>query len=493
MQFNLFYILICNNLSFMIFIKNGGSMSTVANVGLQIRSLNTSCLSRVINCVCSNTTTAKTVKVAALIIGVALYASVCFIPMSASLTIALACVSMALAAASAYSLIISAVSSRSNIFGSDFNTEQPGIFGSNIIGSDFNTEQPGVIRGATLYTTFADVRARPAYYLDLVTQNFNGLPARVRLINGAEQHALGDGIRKEFLSKLIEYLIVPASDQERPTIRLNEEKFPMLESGDNRQTYKNLGMLYSLIDQENACEDRTFQTGPLFHERFFEIVKKVAIGNTEDDLRIAAARGIVAADEGRNPIWLPLILERGSEQALQDYVRDLNLKNPDSPITIEDARDHLQTAKENMDAVVNAARAFYDGATSAFQFKIKSTADSANLARNIQGEPISADALLGALNYFSDQIPQNYQTWIREKISSSDEKWRMRFVSAITGCRALPPNKIIIIRAANAQNQANCRFELHTCFSSIDVVLGLGKDAFLEGLEGVLGDGYNIL
>jgi len=448
-------------------------MSTIAAVSSQNRSQNTSCLSRVFNCVCSNSTTAKTVKIAALIIGVALIATVCTIPMSVTLAAALVYVGLAAVIFSAYSLAISSIISSSR------NPSSSSMF------SIFR-QQPGVIQGGTLYTTFADVRARPAHYLNLITQSADAFPNSIRLINGAEGRAYdASGISREFLSTLIRYL----TESETPTVSLDDTLFPKLEAGESDQPYERLGMLYSIIDDKNTWSRREYKTGALFNPGFFEIVKKVAMGSSDDELRIEAVRQMSAAGGGLTGIMAPLILERGSEEALQNYVANANRIPHADQITIEDARQTLQETQEYVDKFVNAARAFYRGATPDFQDKIRRTAHSANLAREIQGEPITAQGVENALVFTG--ICADYQTWLREKIRSSDEAWRMKFVSVITGYRSLSPSTRINIRPAVQMNQAAGIYEIHTCFSSIELLTGLGKDDFLLGLDGALDASYN--
>jgi hypothetical protein len=445
-------------------------MSTVANVSSQHRSQNTSCLSRVFNCVCSNTTTAKTVKVAALIIGVALMATACAIPMSVTLGTALAYVGLVAIVASAYSLIISAILSNRNPSTSSF----------------FNRQPVGVISGGTLHTTFADVKARPAYYLNLITRSADAFRGRVSLTNGAEGQAIdAHGISREFISTLIRYL----TESDTPTISLDETKFPKLEAGESEQPYERLGMLYSIIDQKNTFSTSNFQTGALFNPSFFEIVKKVAMDSSDDELREEVVRQTGAAGGGIAGILAPLILQRGSEEALENYVAASNRIPHVDQITIEDARQTLQETKECVDKYVKAARAFYRGATTDFQDKIRLTADSANLARSIQGEPITARGVENALVFLG--ISADYQTWLREKIQGSDDAWRMKFVSVITGYRSLSASTRINIRAAGQMNQAAGIYEIHTCWSSIELLTGLEKEDFLRGLDAVLDASYN--
>ena len=66
---------------------------------------------------------------------------------------------------------------------------------------------------------------------------------------------------------------------------------------------------------------------------------------------------------------------------------------------------------------------------------------------------------------------------------------RLQFVKVITGNEVLSAGLKIQVGKCW---RGGGRFEIHTCFNSLDVPTDVPKEAFLEALDAILGEGYNI-
>ncbi|MCX6991416.1 MAG: hypothetical protein NTX49_10225 [Chlamydiae bacterium] len=415
----------------------------INNASLPNRNQNVSCLQGCRNWGQNNPTTVKILGVVGLILGIALVVS-SSVALPAGIVMA-----GSLYIAGAISIIASSVLLASSL----------GTF-----------PQIGNLSSGNLYTTFQDVRARPDYYLALVTRSDSAFPTRVTLANNPRTLDLG-GVTKEFITKLMKYLA------ESPSIALSETGFPRQINEQTRATYQKLGMFYSILDKQNTSRMRdNFVTGTLFHAGFFQILQKVALQETVEELRKEATRQISAAS---GQAWSPLILEPENRRALEAYAAALGQ-------TTEEA---LTSTHEQVDEFINAAKSFYNGTTAAFKEKIRLT-DPAVLAREIQGEPISKEGLIAALMNVCYPDAQCFE-WIKEKIRVSDQEWRTMFVSVITGNGALTPGTKIRIQYTSEHHTPGT-FEIHTCFNSLAVPRGLENGLFLQSLDAVLVDGYNI-
>ena len=222
-------------------------------------------------------------------------------------------------------------------------------------------------------------------------------------------------------------------------------------------------------------------TGTVFHPGFFQIVHKVGVGASQEDLRKEAARQIIAAaPDGEKPSWSAVILDPENREKLEAYAAILGC-------TPEEAQDYLASTEELMDQVVNAARAFYIGALPAFQAKIR-VIDPSALALQVQGEPISKEGLIAALRKGLELSEERF-AWVREKIEGSDDEWRKKFVKVITGNEVLSPDMKITIGACW---RGDGKFEIQTCFNSLHVPSDVPKELFLGALDHILVEGYNI-
>ena len=331
-----------------------------------------------------------------------------------------------------------------------------------------------------LYTSFADVKENPKKYLEIVSKQF---PRRVILEDSPRTIDLG-GVTKEFISILMQSLL------EKSAFPTTETGFPKLiaqidpKNGqpqlnqESRAIYQRLGKFYSLLDEKNKDRTDKFVTGTVFHQGFFQIVRKVGAGAAPEDLRKEAAKQIIDA-ESEEPSWAAVILDPKDPEKLEAYAVALGC-NP------QEAKEYLASTEELIDQVVAAARAFYEGARPQFQAKIKDT-DPLVLAHTVQGKPISKESVLGALSRKPELSEERYQ-WVLDKIETSDEAWRKKFVKAITGNEVLSPGMKIQIGACW---RGEGKFEIHTCFNSLDIPTNVKKTDLLAALDNVLDEGYN--
>ncbi|MCX6990747.1 MAG: DUF4116 domain-containing protein [Chlamydiae bacterium] len=331
-----------------------------------------------------------------------------------------------------------------------------------------------------LYTTFAEVKENPTRYLELVTTQF---PRRVVLLDSPGTIDLG-GVTKEFISTLMKSLLektaFPITETGFPKQipRINPETSKPEVNEESRAIYQRLGKFYSLLDQKNTDRTDKFVTGTVFHPGFFQIVKKVGAGATPADLRKEAAQQIIAA-ESEKPSWAAVILDPENRVELEAYAAALGC-------TPAEAQEYLASTEALIDQVVAAARSFYEGVTPAFRIKIQCT-DPLVLAHMVQGEPISKVSLLAALSRRPELSEERY-SWVLDKIETSDEAWRKKFVKAITGNEVLSPGMKISIGACW---RGGGRFEIHTCFNSLDIPTDVENADLLAALDSVLDEGYN--
>ena len=313
--------------------------------------------------------------------------------------------------------------------------------------------QPGALVAipiGSFVTTLDSVNSDPKAHLKTICED--GFPRRVVLSDNPSAIDLG-GVTKQFISTLMKAL--------RPKILLTEAGLPQNERADDSHSnykllYTQLGRFYALMDARN--EDRTdkFVTGPLFHPRFFTIVKTIATESSLENRRREVAKQVLEVDSRNLSAQLVLGLSLRSN-ALASYRIAMDCKEG----------KELETAQAEVDSFIEAAQNFYDGATGAFQTKIRDS-DPTLLARILQGAPASQEALLAAIEKDA-RLPEERFRWIQEKIRSSDEPWRIRFVKAITGNEVLSPGIRILI---GASWRGPGVFELHTCFNSLDVPRG---------------------
>ena len=300
-------------------------------------------------------------------------------------------------------------------------------------------------------TTLDSVNRDPEEHLKTIHED--GFPRRVVLLDNLRAVDLG-GVSKQFISTLMKAL--------RPKLLLTEAGLPQNERSDDsypryKTLYMQLGRFYALMDVRN--EDRTdkFVTGALLHPSFFTIVKTIATESSLENRRREVAKQVLAT----NPESIASQLVLGSAittDALQAYREGIGCNEG----------EELETAQAEIDSFIEAAQNFYDGATESFQSKIRHS-DPTLLARILQGEPASQEALLAAIEKDA-RLPEERFRWIQEKIQTSDEPWRIRFVKAITGNEVLSPGIRIQIGACWRGPGV---FELHTCFNSLDVSTGV--------------------
>ena len=300
-------------------------------------------------------------------------------------------------------------------------------------------------------TTLDSVNSDPEEHLKTICEG--GFPRRVVLSDNPNAVDLG-GVTKQFISTLMKAL--------RPKLLLTEAGLPQNERADDsypryKTLYMQLGRFYALMDVRNAHRTDKFVAGALLDPSFFTIVKTIATESSLENRRREVAKQVLAT----NPESIASQLVLGSAittDALQAYREGIGCNEG----------EELETAQAEIDSFIEAAQNFYDGATESFQSKIRHS-DPTLLARILQGEPASQEALLAAIEKDA-RLPEERFRWIQEKIQTSDEPWRIRFVKAITGNEVLSPGIRIQIGACWRGPGV---FELHTCFNSLDVSTGV--------------------
>ena len=240
-----------------------------------------------------------------------------------------------------------------------------------------------------------------------------------------------------------------------------------------------LGFWYSLVFEKNKVRQDPFLTGALFCREFFELIRIVALEDSDENKIKKAA--IVLRE--KFPLLSDVILTLSAESK-KEYAELMLLDLEESS---------LENAVLKIQEYLNAAKSFYEGCEGTFQKELKE-GDLASVMISLQGEEISKENLLKALQIVANNSSRNMKIflkeckWIEEKIQNSTQEWMIQFVKAITGKATLSPHTKIVIK----ESWRNV-FEIHTCFNSLDLPVILEKDTFLAALDAAIsGNGYNI-
>ena len=322
--------------------------------------------------------------------------------------------------------------------------------------------------------TFANIREKPKYYLQQLAEN--GLPRRVHLKDNPEAVDLG-GLTKQFLTVLINACC------DKKVLKVTESRMPTIVSKADEKALYNLGRFYVKMEERNESRTDKFLIGELFNPNFYQLVKNVVKGGSNETLLQQTAYIISKVDKALK-IAADVVLQPTNVNIAKSYKEAMALEGDVSS---------LENAKEYIKPYLEAAQAFCTGLDERIkaQFSDKTSED---ICIKFQGEACTKEALLGALNVdASDAEDVNFNKkfeWIKEKIQSSDLEWRQRFVYSVTGNKSLALEAKIWIR----KRQDSPAFEIHTCFNSLDLpAVEMEKETFLAGFEiAIDSDGYNI-
>jgi hypothetical protein len=307
---------------------------------------------------------------------------------------------------------------------------------------------------------FEEVKNNPELYLKFF--NFMGFPDRVYYRENPIAVDAG-GLSRQLISSLMQGI------REKELIRLDSASIPTVEYRKDYNNLVELGSFYSLIDERNRIPDRNkLVIGPVLGPSFFDLVKLANSHKSEDEKFWDVLNFLQSSQPERGVIW--------------DVILNPNEENLESLKSIYGDEADLETAKEEVNRYLLAAKAFYEGASTAFQHRlIDESAEDLSIA--IQGKKVTKEDLKNALNNirYGYGTPQEF-LWLQEKIEESDDFFAEKFVEACTGQDCLLPGKKIAIAVVGE------RFFFHTCGSQLDLPRCSNKEEFLAGLEIILNE-----
>ncbi|MCF7852966.1 MAG: hypothetical protein K9M07_06980 [Simkaniaceae bacterium] len=320
----------------------------------------------------------------------------------------------------------------------------------------------------TVFCTFDHVKANPLHYFERILEH--GFPTYVRLIDNP--HAIDhSGVTKQFITTLVAALVT------KRAFPIGDTNLPQVLSEPDKRKLADLGKFYSLLHARNEENARSYEPrdprsqplviGALFDHKFFEMLLATRESHDTDTKEKAIASLLASVDSTFNPLK-DIILDP-SEEHQSAYAAIAMCKNDEA----------LAAAKEDLIPHTAATEAFLEGMSLELK-ELFITKGPEEFAETLQGSPVSKEALLASICP-EGIVTAEELTWVLEKIASSDKEWRVIFVKGITGNNMLSPGLKIKIRLSNRYG-----FEIHTCFSSIDMPIGtMSKEAFLRDLDKV--------
>ncbi len=315
-----------------------------------------------------------------------------------------------------------------------------------------------------------------------------GIPNSIHLSNYTGVIDAG-GVTKQFISSLGEALIeiLPFPKDEKIPMITNEDvgsSSKLIE--DQKLFLSQMGRLMSEVDAKNQFRSDPVLTGCVFDPKFLEIVK-LSLEDEREEVILKSIATLVAPLLPTYKAYFDLFSNH-SEKNKVKFIAFENKLDPefDPNSSMEECLEKCTTFVRSF---LTPAQEFYKGATENFKKKIKET-DAETLSISIQGDEVTTERLLNALNFTSTE-PEFIKMvgWIKEKIRSSDKQWQKKFLRTITSQTSMTLNLRITLTPTE-----NVQFRFHTCFNTMDVpTRAENKAVFLEHLDGNLeGLDYNM-
>lgn len=351
--------------------------------------------------------------------------------------------------------------------------------------------------GKTVEVSLEAVRRFPRLYLNAIDSE--GIPNRFELIDSpADQRAFdAGGITKQFMTTLCEALI--------PHLCLTDEKWPCLPltSSDKVENRENpshvltqMAKLFLLIAEKNQSRSDKIITGALFNPHFFELVKVVA--NHHHSLISKITRILSHVDPEKQlkkkvaefllphlPHYAPFLNyeinpSAENKEKLKSYYSASN-SSVEIDANLED--ECTQASHEILASYLYPAKIFYEGVQETL---LKNHTLSWKSMSDLfpQGEPVSSELLLSALDVQENGLNADPKflekiEWLKEKIRSSDGKWQVDFLKAISGQASMSPGMKLVIQAHSEES-----FQFSTCFNKLYIPnIEMDKETFLAAFD----------
>jgi hypothetical protein len=136
--------------------------------------------------------------------------------------------------------------------------------------------------------TFAEVEKNPRLYLDMVKEK--GFPSYVKP-KDAKVVDLG-AATKQFVTALA------AGIEKGYLLRKSNTGFPAVGTESEKEVIRQLGFLFSCISHENKMRKYRCNTGFLLSPKFFDLVQKVSLGQTKEEVLQWFVEEIAIKDPG---------------------------------------------------------------------------------------------------------------------------------------------------------------------------------------------------
>jgi len=373
----------------------------------------------------------------------------------------------------------------------------------------------------------SDVKERPEVYLATLFEQ--GFPAGISLVeeNGQTSPAtdLG-GVTKQFTTSLCIALV------QHDLLSLNDHALPVKKA--NESTHKHLGRLFSLVHEANLYRSDKILTGHIVNEHFLEMVQAIALYDDEEGFnKVCTLLGEL--DTKLQPV-VCLALQPTLEHA-NTYL-SLFCEDPLTEDKTPELQQYAQAARQQLQPFYLAAKDFLKGTTPKFRSQLVVTGNIQELARSVQGAPLTQLGILQALRLSEDRpLPPKSQEiicilasenpaaihelqerlrqepstesllfedkidWIVREIALQDPQvdrtWLDRFLFALTGKIALSPGMTLLLQQGMQEEESapeELPFEIRTCFNRLTIpTMMTHRDDFMLSLKYALDfEDYNM-
>lgn len=333
-----------------------------------------------------------------------------------------------------------------------------------------------------VYISRDDLKTRPELVLHNLSELFSHPSARELRVNFiGEQGSDVEGLSKEFISLVAdgmrEKLAFRALENGlyTPTLRVVNGEYQRLNE-DEIKNYKELGqlMMYCL----NITE-ASYVIGMIFDERVFTALTKFKDAHLDRDFE-----EMLKDPQAVNELFEIFAAMNGPPQ--QQAKRISYMRNFLAALSDEDKKDFINDQlRPALAPLVEIAKGMKNAQfQSTFHWADLQKLSAGELSQRLQGV-VDTQTIVNALS-FGEGISKEQQDWITKWLLASDKDTVVKFLSAITGSRALGKKGIKIEPVIGLP-------QLHTCFNKFDLPLSDNEAALIATIERAIeGEGYDI-
>ena len=277
------------------------------------------------------------------------------------------------------------------------------------------------------------------------------------------------GITKQFVTELCEALV------KKGKLELGVNSLPKTSGSEDSLTIlHNYGILLSQLFEKNDKSSQSTRargkpvTGQIFSEQFFTIMQineRLDLSQQDKDLAI---RDIVAKGDPHIALLAEFLQTPSEEKKASVYEILRIMSDEEIEVSLDDIASLQALCKGFFDAYTNAAKAVYEGLSPILKQKV--VAQGSKLSKQLQGESIDVDRLIGCIlhsSYDGEKFAQRTR-WLADKIRSEAQDpqltWVKAFLFYVTGQK--------VMNSDFSMEVVPSRFELccaHTCFNQIEI------------------------